>query len=406
MEASNDKTYSKKCFFYRFQTETDSIADNQLLFPVDNLQLHPREEERRDPRTLFRFKPPCSVKLSPSTTTYAFKAFLLNSEYNVSCQLFFIVTSNSARIKVELSSESICTISSAVFGITNNSGSEVVMRFHTFKTASVKPYVSVSNEVNWNSILRFNILDRYYNYVQIVFGRISYTLKSNSVMHSLLENCLKTGDYCDLIIKLDNGKEFRVHRLLLAFRSEVFKKTIDSDMLEKTTGIIHIRDTETDVMQEVLNYIYDLPCDLSKSAHNIFRIAHLYDLHELTEMCKNYMIQDITYENFVDILELVSGEEYELKELSDALASFMKKNEKNIVKNTTFIETMINNMETQTVPYLFKLSMQYDLDVKERVIAFILSNTEKLLKNLEFQKLITENPTWSLALLAKSRLAE
>lgn len=182
--------------------------------------------------------------------------------------------------------------------------------------------------------------------------------------------------------------------MVLASRSPVFKKIIDSDMMENKTGIIHIRDVEPDVMQEILNFIYGLNCGMSKSPHTIFQVAHLYELDELTELCKVYMTHFINYENFFGISKLVDIEAYGLKEVNDSLNSFLKNKEFEIVQNAEFVEILANNLRSESIHYLFRLCMLYNLSVKEKVIMFILNNLNKVLQNSEFKELLN-NPGWS-----------
>ena len=52
------------------------------------------------------------------------------------------------------------------------------------------------------------------------------------------------------------GKEFKVHKLVLSVRSKVFKAMFANDMIEKHDNQCIIEDIEFDVFKELLSLIY------------------------------------------------------------------------------------------------------------------------------------------------------
>ncbi len=63
------------------------------------------------------------------------------------------------------------------------------------------------------------------------------------------------GLYSDFTITA-GGLQFKVHKLLLATRSPVFRAMIDSNTLEGECSCVKIEDYTSEVIKEMLTYIY------------------------------------------------------------------------------------------------------------------------------------------------------
>lgn len=368
---------------------TSSEEDEKKYDVIQSATPLSREKENINYETEFKLVQPLHVNFTYFPITHELDALELNSEHKVICQIFFIIKSSGIKIIVKFHSTMIRKLSSVVFYCKGGKK----LRFNDFQLKSQDPskywsdkIVNLSGSPSRDGPFPATILS----------GSINYALRQTCVENTVLKNCLQTGDYHDMKIKLDNGKEFKVHKMVLASRSQVFKNMIDSDMMESKTGIIHIKDVEPDVMQEILKFIYGLSCDVTHLPHKVFKVAHMYGLDKLTEMCRGFMMHNINHENFFGISKLVEIEEYKLKEVSYVLNDFLKNKESEIVENEEFIEYLASNMQSESIHYLFRLCMQYNLsDIKEKVIKFILSNLKKVLQNSEFKKLLN-NPGWSV----------
>lgn len=336
---------------------------------------------------------------SKETIIYDFGTLFLNEKQTVYCHITLVRKYEILRAELEINPNHECSISRALFYHPAYAGYPK-FKFDEFEISPDNPHLhfcekSVHDEPNIPDYMVLNLALKSPGFTPGFFG---YTIKKN-IGNSLLMTCLKTGDYHDLTIKLDNGYEFKVHKMVLAFQSQVFKKMIDSSIVKNKTGIIHVTDAEPDVMQEIINYMYGVPYDVSTSPRSIFRIAHMYLLNGLTERCEYFMKNNINDTNFVAMLELVSIEEYELKELKSNLESFIKKYESQVIRNNDYVEFLLRNMKTETIHVEFRLAMTYKLKATEKVLKLILNNLKDVLENPEFQKLISKHPKWSIELL-------
>lgn len=57
----------------------------------------------------------------------------------------------------------------------------------------------------------------------------------------------ESGHQADLTVVVDDGTEFKAHRLVLAARSKVFEVMLNSDMQEGKADTIAVTDMEKDI---------------------------------------------------------------------------------------------------------------------------------------------------------------
>lgn len=82
-----------------------------------------------------------------------------------------------------------------------------------------------------------------YLYHQIIYGTKYMTcIKTKSLL-------MWPGIVCE-------GTKFKVHRVILASQSAVFKKMFEVDMKEKQCSIVNIPDISPMVMSDVIDYLY------------------------------------------------------------------------------------------------------------------------------------------------------
>lgn len=65
----------------------------------------------------------------------------------------------------------------------------------------------------------------------------------------------ESGKYTDFVLRVD-GKYISVHRVILAAKSEYFRKMLDSNMAETTSGVMVCEDAEYEAVLAVVEYMY------------------------------------------------------------------------------------------------------------------------------------------------------
>jgi BTB/POZ domain len=99
------------------------------------------------------------------------------------------------------------------------------------------------------------------------------------------------------------GKEFKVHRAVLANASPVFDKLFTADMKESRSNQCIVKDIEPEIFQHLLQFVYGgkLPEDIAAVALKLFEAAHYYDIGGLKEICKQKLMEKLTTENAMEI---------------------------------------------------------------------------------------------------------
>ncbi len=105
-------------------------------------------------------------------------------------------------------------------------------------------------------------------------------------------------------------KEFKVHRVILAAHSPVFKKMFETEMREQKEGRVVLDDATPDVIEELLTYMYtgELP-NLMELKEERFQAADKYEITctHLKAVCEAALCDNITVDNALDMLILADS---------------------------------------------------------------------------------------------------
>lgn len=84
------------------------------------------------------------------------------------------------------------------------------------------------------------------------------------------------------------GKEFKVHRIVLAAASPYFNNRFTSKMQEDLESVCKVDNIEPDIFESILRFIYKakLPENFSDQAMGLYEAAHLYNMSSLMEFCE------------------------------------------------------------------------------------------------------------------------
>ncbi|CAB4431011.1 unnamed protein product [Rhizophagus irregularis] len=85
-----------------------------------------------------------------------------------------------------------------------------------------------------------------------------------------LERLLKTETNYDVIIYVDDFKEFRAHSNILSCRSEYFNKILSSNDIDKKDGKYIIKETNItpQTFEVIIKYLYTGHADITKKNRN------------------------------------------------------------------------------------------------------------------------------------------
>ncbi|XP_065204073.1 speckle-type POZ protein-like [Planococcus citri] len=137
------------------------------------------------------------------------------------------------------------------------------------------------------------------------------------------------------------GKNYPVHKDILADRSSVFDAMFKSDTQESRENHIIITDIEQNIFEEMLRYIYTGKTEnLNGLAYELLPVADKYDLRDLKTMCEQALSQILSAENAAAILIL--ADMHSAKKLKSYTIQFIKQsyasNGYEDFKNTEFFK--------------------------------------------------------------------
>jgi speckle-type POZ protein len=149
---------------------------------------------------------------------------------------------------------------------------------------------------------------------KIVLGNVPYDCSTLSTSKDL-QKLYYSMQHSDLIIKSKEGTEFKAHKNILSARNEVFNRMLSSKMCESLTGIINLKDLNSNVVSELLRFIYceALYDKVQGDAITIFEAAHRFEMEGLKAICLNDVYKKL---NPYDVLNFLNfARLYDLEEL-------------------------------------------------------------------------------------------
>lgn len=121
------------------------------------------------------------------------------------------------------------------------------------------------------------------------------------------------------------GKEFKVHKIILSLASPVFHGTFTCGLGETAENMATIEDCEPEMFQHFLHYIYKgiLPEDLHETALELYKLAHVYQIESLQNICYHHIMNTkLNEENSVELYE--ASIVYDLEKLKTSCWSYIK----------------------------------------------------------------------------------
>ena len=194
-----------------------------------------------------------------------------------------------------------------------------------------------------------------------------------------VSECSLAGDFRSLLeegllsdvtlVNVKSKKEFEAHKAILSIRSPVFKRMFQHEMKEKVTNRVEIKDTEDQVLHEMLTFIYtgNAPNIVSMTGtqelmQGLFCIAEKYELCRLKEMCADVICKHLSSSNAVNTLLL--ADKYSSHELREACIEF-------IVGHASEVMATQEWKDLKECPDHFKMVAEiYDTILKQRVPGF------------------------------------
>ncbi|XP_033218006.1 speckle-type POZ protein B-like [Belonocnema kinseyi] len=170
-----------------------------------------------------------------------------------------------------------------------------------------------------------------FKFIEGEYVEVQPTLKTLS---SLFEN----ETFADFTI-VARGKEFKVHRAVLATASAVFEAMFLSQMKEQQENQMSIDDIEPDVIKEMLRFVYTGAVhNIKDHAEKLLIAADKYRLENLKGFCGRQLSKSIDAENVMNVLIL--ADTYRDSTLRQSALKFINKNLKAILQKDDNVDVL------------------------------------------------------------------
>mmetsp|Transcript_49085 Transcript_49085/g.116844 ORF Transcript_49085/g.116844 Transcript_49085/m.116844 type:complete len:621 (+) Transcript_49085:47-1909(+) len=143
-----------------------------------------------------------------------------------------------------------------------------------------------------------------------------------------LRTALADGDLSDVVVRTSDGQTYRAHKLILALRSQVFRRMFGTKMRETQDGLVDLGDVSARAADLFMRYVYsEQPkvwrmsieelCDLSS-------LAHRFEVDDLVSACARLLQSSIGINNAAHLLRL--ADLWKLRDLKEACLDYIVAN--------------------------------------------------------------------------------
>lgn len=163
-----------------------------------------------------------------------------------------------------------------------------------------------------------------------------YVLHAVEVL-SALETMRQESTACDFVVKVGE-LEFPVHRAVLVACSKYFRAMIGSLMKESIEGMVELKDLEENSVRECINFMYsgDTSTLTQESAVEVLHTATVLQLEKLRTACFNFLIENISPSNCLNMLNL--SDLYDEENLQTASQNYFKENFNLVVNSSEYLQ--------------------------------------------------------------------
>ena len=170
---------------------------------------------------------------------------------------------------------------------------------------------------------------------------------------------------CDVTLVIDDGKEVKAHRHILAQASPFFEKLLSSNMKESREGVIRLEMLTESVLGDILEFVYTGCVQISDEdrAQDLITMADYLVLPQLKSVAGRTLTTMLNSANCVSIYQF--GERYQCKEVIAGTQQFILANFSAVATTKEFL-----NISREEVK-MWTSSDEINVNAKEDVFAFI-----------------------------------
>ncbi|XP_055351599.1 speckle-type POZ protein-like [Paramacrobiotus metropolitanus] len=159
--------------------------------------------------------------------------------------------------------------------------------------------------------------------------------------------------YTDFLLRSSDGREFRVHRFLLAAHSPVFLAMLTHDSQEKQQSHCDVADLDGECVEILVDYLYGCEADKlnAVNAEKVKFMADKYQILDLRAVCERMIAESVTVDSAV--VRFLMARQRGLDVLKDAALRIMAQNKPAVLKDKVLKAAI------QSDPDLLEIVMEY-----------------------------------------------
>ena len=140
----------------------------------------------------------------------------------------------------------------------------------------------------------------------------------------------------DIVVECE-GQEISGHSLVFIARSNVFAKTLQTDMKERREGRIHIERASMGDVKQLVDYMYSGKLDTSHARlKELLVLADRFEVLQLVQLCSSKLSESLDKNNALELG--IFGDSYNSKTLVEMCAHYIAANMKESLSQEDWME--------------------------------------------------------------------
>ncbi|ETN77962.1 BTB/POZ domain protein [Necator americanus] len=159
---------------------------------------------------------------------------------------------------------------------------------------------------------------------------------ATSQISDVLPAMLSSGRFADFVVVVE-GREFNLHRSVLAATSQYFNAMLKAQTLEASEGRVELKDVSADVFETIVRYTYDVKRpQADEITMDLIKAVDMLMMDSLKTHCCAALLRDVNISNFAFRLQV--SDFLNDDRLFRRLVSFLASNRKSVVTHPDWIE--------------------------------------------------------------------
>ena len=153
----------------------------------------------------------------------------------------------------------------------------------------------------------------------------------------------KKGSFCDVTVQCDDGRSFEGHRIVLAAASPYFRAMFSHNMQESQQKLVKIRQIESRVIEELLNFAYTGKAKLVAKEHDFIEslllASNMLQFQQVEDACVKYIKEHLTVRSLCKFWQL--AQKHPHIALNSVINDFIVKHFAKVVQTPGNCETLV-----------------------------------------------------------------